>query len=151
MSNLVEQVDGIANGIEFVQRIYDEYGETPRKDDFLPDDVSLWETLVELIPSIEETFDSPDLWFEYSSDMLDIMLESKQSIGSEVVPTKLRYVVTTGGPHIEIVADLWPERLVVEGYWGSEKAVRVVQAYNLYNHMAHYAEMMCDTLNNYVS
>lgn len=149
MSHLDEQIDGIAKSIVFLQKIYDDWGELPTKDMFEKDEQRYWYTLVELIPEMEENPDFPDVWFGYTGDMLDIILESKQSIGSEVVPTKLRYVVTTGGPHIEIVADLLPERLTVEGYWGTDKATRVVNAYNMYNHMAHYAEMMCDTLNNY--
>jgi len=149
MSHLDEQIDGIAKSIVFLQKIYDDWGELPTKDMFEEDEQRDWSDLVELIPEMEENPDFPDVWFGYTDDMLDIILESKQSIGSEVVPTKLRYIVTTGGPHIEIVADLLPERLTVEGYWGTDKATGVVDAYNMYNHMAHYAEMMCDTLNNY--
>lgn len=149
MSHLSVQIDSIANTIEFLQHIADEYDVCPSRDEVEPDNPGDWERLLEIIPEWDEQRNYHDIWFGYTDDVLDIVFETKRHLDLETVPTYLRYIVTTGGPHIEIVANLMTDRLTVEGYWGTEKCVRGIVAEGLYTHMAHYADMMCDTLNNY--
>ena len=132
---------GIQSDVEFLQGLWEQHIEIDQST-LEPSD---WARLEEIIPDIGEK-DWPDLWFAFVDAALELKIEGKTSInwsGEQSQDLSEVFVVlTTGGPHIEIVADCKKNRLEVRGYWSTESCTVQIDAESLYDHMYYYGEEM---------
>lgn len=134
----------IRNDIEFLQHIFEEH--------HIVDDNKLssedWLRLVELIPDMAYQ-DYPDVWFAFVDTSLEIKVTADIDISSagkqRQTLNTVTVVLTTGGPHIELVADCKYDRLELRGYWSTESCTVQVDASGLNEHLELYGSEMLST------
>lgn len=141
LERLLNDCYAIQSDIDFLQTLWQEHVEVSESV-LNPND---WSRLEEIIPDIAEK-DYPDLWFAFTDCALELKVEGLTKIGwsgdkSETL-SEVFMVLTTGGPHIEIVADYNKKRLEVRGYWSNESCTVQLDAESLYDHMINYGEEM---------
>lgn len=131
----------IRNDIEFLQRIFEDHVtvndyEVPAED---------WHRLVELIPDMVDN-DFPDVWFAFVDTSLEVKVNADIDVSSNgrqrQVLNNVTVVLTTGGPHIELVAECKYDRLELRGYWSTENCTVQVDAPGLYGHLEFYGSEM---------
>lgn len=131
----------IRSDIEFLQKIFE--------DPFITNESTLssqdWLRLVELIPDMAYQ-DYPDVWFAFVDTSLEIKVTADIDISSAGKQRQslntVTVVLTTGGPHIELVADCKHNRLELRGYWSTESCTVQVDAPGLYGHLDFYGSEM---------
>lgn len=128
---------GCRDDIEFLQRVFEEYPEELSEQD--------QDRLLEIIPEYVYN-DYPDVWFGFVDSSLELKVDADIGVSSSGRQTQtlktVRVVLTTGGPHIEIVADCKRDRLELRGYWSSESCTLQVDAPGLLGHLDFYGNEM---------
>lgn len=130
-------MESCRSDIEFLQHVFEEYEEEISDDEKV--------RLLEIVPEMECN-EYPDVWFGFVDSSLEIKVDADIGVSSAGRQTQtlktVTVVLTTGGPHIEIVADCKYDRLELRGYWSTESCTLQVDAPGLYGHLEFYGSEM---------
>ena len=148
LDRLMAECQSARDDIMFLQELWD------NNEVVMPDDLSEQDRdrLLDICPDYVYD-DTPDVWFAFCDSVLELKADATVSIpastyrpGRHLTLSTITAVFTTGGPHIEVVADAKRDLLTIKGYWSGSECALNVPSHGLLQHLLQYGDEMVHNL-----